>query len=76
MVACRVNIRFGSKADICAAIRHAALPPKADICSALADVCFGPEADIDSLLDQLVSALLKLNWHVEAERLSGFKINH
>jgi hypothetical protein len=53
-----------------------ALPPKADMCSALAYVCFGPKADIGSLLNQLVSALLKLNWHVEAERLSGFKINH
>jgi hypothetical protein len=53
-----------------------ALPPKADMCGATRDVRFGPIADIDSLLDQLVSALLKLNWHVEAERLSGFKINH
>jgi hypothetical protein len=53
-----------------------ALPPKADMCGATRDVRFGPIADIDNLLDQLVSALLKLNWHVEAERLSGFKINH
>jgi hypothetical protein len=61
---------------MCGAKVMSALPPKADMCGATRDVRFGPKADIDNLLNQLVSALLKLNWHVEAERLSGFKINH
>src|SRR5262249_14874287 len=55
-----LDVRFGSKADICNAKRHvrfsdresglpqtvmSALPPKADMCSAVGHVRFGPTAD-------------------------------
>jgi hypothetical protein len=40
------NVCFGSKADICTAIGHAAFPLKADMCAATGDVRFGPIADI------------------------------
>ena len=36
---------------------------------------YAPQQD-RPLFDHLVSALLQLNWDVEAERLSGFEINH
>jgi hypothetical protein len=28
------------------------------------------------LFDDLVGTLLKMKWHIEAERLGGFKIDH
>ena len=57
-----------------------ALPPKADIAGCDLDVRFVPKADIGTslvcqLLDQLVGALLKIQRHVEAESLSGLKID-
>src|SRR5262249_49154238 len=53
-----------------------ALPPKADMCSALAHVCFGPKADIRRLFDHRIGALLEMDRHVKAKRLSGFQIDH
>src|SRR5262249_8326442 len=40
------RVRFGSKADICAAKGMSALASKADMCGALAHVRYGPIADI------------------------------
>jgi hypothetical protein len=40
------NVRFGSKADICAAKTRVRFTPRADMCSAVANVRFGPIADI------------------------------
>src|SRR6476660_459389 len=52
-----VRVRFASKADIRAAIRHVRFTPE---CSALAYVCFGPIADIPARpsKDQLKFTLL------------------
>jgi hypothetical protein len=66
----RTDVRFGSKADICAAQPMPALSPKADMCSAPDYVRFGPKADLDrQLLDHFVSAGEQLERHGEAERL-------
>ena len=48
-----------------------ALHPKADMCGALADVRYGPIADIRRLFDHGIGALLEMDRHVEAKRLSG-----
>jgi hypothetical protein len=50
----KVYVRFGSKADICAAKTHVRFTPNSDlksefpqtVMSALRDVRFGPEADM------------------------------
>jgi hypothetical protein len=39
------NVRFGSKADICAAKSHVRFGSKADMCSAKRHVRFVPKAD-------------------------------
>jgi hypothetical protein len=49
-----MNIRFGSKADICAATGHVCFASEADMCSALAHVCFGPKADVSGLYSSFV----------------------
>jgi hypothetical protein len=41
-----IDVRFGSKADICGAKSDVRFTPEADMCGALAYVCFGPTADI------------------------------
>src|SRR5215831_13020599 len=41
-----------------------------------ADVCFGPKADIRRLFDHRIGALLEMDRHVKAKRLSGFQIDH
>src|SRR5215813_11467154 len=53
-----------------------ALPPKADMCAAQAYVCFGPKADIRQLFDHRIGALLEMDRHIKAKRLSGFQIDH
>src|SRR6516165_7547748 len=53
-----------------------AVTPKADMCGALADVRNGPIADIRRLFDHGIGALLEMDRHVEAKRLSGFQIDH
>src|SRR5262245_26803926 len=87
-----MHVRFGSKADICAATSHvrftpnsdreseipqkamSALPPKADMCGAIAYVCYGPKADI-ALFDHLVSELLEMHRHVEAQRFGCLEVD-
>jgi hypothetical protein len=41
-----VNVRFGSKADICSAAAHVRFTPNSDIDCVFRHVCFGPIADI------------------------------
>src|SRR5215468_6699651 len=43
-------VRFGSKADMCAALAYVRSTPKADMCGATRDVHFGPIADIPRLI--------------------------
>jgi len=62
-------------ATLIAFFSMSALPPKADMCGATAYVCFGPIADMVRLLDQLVSALLQKQWHVQAKLLRRLKID-
>ena len=52
-----------------------ALPPKADMCGATRYVRFVPTADMVGLLDQLVSALLHKQWHVQPKFLRRVKID-
>ena len=47
-----VDVRFGSKVDICSANRHVRFTPKADMCGATSDVRFGPKADIQDGYDR------------------------
>jgi hypothetical protein len=64
----QVNVRYGSKADICAAkacpdsrkrsCPH--YPPRADVCGANRPVCFGPIADISECKECCRSQTLKL----------------
>ena len=49
-----VDVRFGSKADICDAKAMSALPPKADMCGAKTDVRFVPIADVVVIYDPSV----------------------
>jgi hypothetical protein len=39
-------VRFGSKADMCAAKGHVRFTPIADMCGATRDVRFGPKVDM------------------------------
>ena len=76
--AAKRDVRFTPNSD--RESRHpqtvmSALPPKADMCAAIADVRFGPIADMVRLLDQLVSALLQKQWHVQAKLLRRLKID-
>src|SRR5262245_60507751 len=43
----RVNVRFGSEADICSAKRHVRFTPNSDIDCVFRHVRFGPKADIN-----------------------------
>ncbi|MGB6996796.1 MAG: hypothetical protein WBD96_04450, partial [Pseudolabrys sp.] len=42
----QLDVRFGSKADMCSAARHVRFGSKADMCSALGHVRFVPIADM------------------------------
>src|SRR5262245_28997629 len=42
---------------------------------AAADFRFGSEADTDRLFDRLVGDLLEMQWHVEAQCLSGLHVD-
>ena len=46
----RGNVRFVSKADICAAKIHVRFTPNSDIDCVFRHVCFGPIADIVSII--------------------------
>src|SRR5262245_60826579 len=46
----RYDVRFGSKAEMCASTDYVRFRPKADMCDATRDVCFGPKADIANLI--------------------------
>ena len=41
----------------------------------LSDVCLGPIADMVRLFDQLVSALLQKQWHVQPKLLRRLKVD-
>jgi hypothetical protein len=44
--------------------------------AALSTSAMGPERDIHSSFDHLVGALLKLQGHVEPQRLGGLQVDH
>ena len=84
-----MHVRFGSKADLCAATSHvrftlnsgpqmlmSALPPKADIECVIADVCYGPIADMARLFDHLVGTIKQRLRHSKPECLGGLQVNH
>jgi hypothetical protein len=56
--------------------------PRADIVAACparplrATSCHEQSRQTAQLFDHLVGTLLKMKWHIEAERLGGFKIDH
>jgi len=48
----RPDVRFGSKADICAAKRHVRFTPESRHLECNSSCRFGPKADIEPLLDK------------------------
>jgi hypothetical protein len=70
------NVRFGSLADILAVNCDVCFTSKSDIRKCWRHVRFVPKADISGLFDHFVGALLKLQGHVNAQRLRGLEIDH
>ena len=59
-----IDVRFGSKADMCSAKAHVRFAPEADMCGTW-DVRLVPKADIPSLFDHLVGAVEERAGNIE-----------
>jgi hypothetical protein len=72
----------GQERRISAVRNISALPPRADVGADIveppvsAKTCCEQSQQGSRLFDDLVGTLLKMKWHIEAERLGGFKIDH
>ena|SRR5262245_39564021 len=68
IVRCELNVRFGSKADICSAKWHVCFTPDCDNDCVFRHVRSGPKADMCNSIDHLVGELLKKHGDVDVER--------
>jgi hypothetical protein len=59
----RIDVRFGSKADMCAAKRHVCFTPNSDIKCDIMNVRFGPMRTIVYSFENLVGAQKKSGWN-------------
>ena len=86
LLRCKISIlamtAWGQERRIGAVRNISALPPRADVGADIVEPPVSAKTGCEQsrqtaqLFNHLVGTLLKMKWHIEAERLGGFKINH
>ena len=72
----RAEVRSGQSRRFDCVPPTSALPPSTDIVRSARQVRFVPTTEVAALFDHLLGELLKISWHIDANRPGSFKVDH